>query len=1011
MSTPVGAVDGQNAHKGVKRGVLGNPVGVPAQLPGFRGRGVDAGGAIKVPKLRNGNLNNSTSNVRIPYNRVTPLEFLSSYQGRVGPGDVLFSHKFPPGFVKSLPAANNTTLGVNTLSRMVGLDGLNRLLMGSGPNGWRVGENVFEVKDNVADGAYGVLSSATDGVFALDTLNEYRLDGVCISNDEPGAFTSSGNRDNVIFNIAVQGPVETNNGFLMYENPTESKTTLYNPLTGATNMRGVEAHARGSAESGMHIENSPMPGVVGSVFQKSRGKVDIVANFCGTYAMYPSQMFDRRVETLNTLYLGLRAYELSVEAKRQVTTATGEKYFSESASDAEVQSRAMYFYQYLPFSSRVAHVIQEVTDVHFRMVKEKIAKANAVDPATITDGEVKAAMSTREEATDGRVKAAKLVAAIKQQTATSLPSAHFDMATYDPIRSEDLWNMVGAWKVGRVLDTKAAVHERYAGGPRDTAFSCIVDVQVAWREAQAVQISPDSKAAATGYLLAPSERGERGGQQTSTTLANNLSPPLSQAIGSDFGRDVAPASNQAVQGLADTYKATVAERQQEVRQEEAALARVLAGKDVSKQEVADEMADAVLKVREALRASPNGAKINELLSDAKFGQDPMKDVRRLLQLDGVEYPAVPQELSGATETLWGSFMASRNDMAGKIGSAGEGQRPAAAYEVLRQTKAKWQVAANAEIKFLMKNSVPSMSWWARSELSATLKDALKETIDAYLQAMQEAKEKVEAQPSMNEAGAASRANRAALSALLNRANIMSALFCTIVQELGDRSCSQAFVLKTSGEDVQKALEDGALLDELVHFSSLCELHEKHFPVDEVYFPLLLGKPTPAAAPAPQARAPAPTRTGAAAAGVAPPKPTRGKSKSPARARPGSVVTTGASAAAGSSSAARPLAPPRPSASPAPTPAAPVAPVAPVAPAAAAGMTAMPLVPTQATAADAAAPRRRAREAAASTSVTNSLFENMFTHATATDANAEDQPASPTPSSGSESGPRTFRRQR
>ena len=215
---------------------------------------------------------------------------------------------------------------------------------------------------------------------------------------------------------------------------------------------------------------------------------------------------------------------------------------------------------------------------------------------------------------------------------------------------------------------------------------------------------------------------------------------------------------------------------------------------------------------------------------------------------------------------------------------------------------------------------------------------------------------------MNEAGAASRANRAALSALLNRANIMSALFCTIVQELGDRSCSQAFVLKTSGEDVQKALEDGALLDELVHFSSLCELHEKHFPVDEVYFPLLLGKPTPAAAPAPQARAPAPTRTGAAAAGVAPPKPTRGKSKSPARARPGSVVTTGASAAAGSSSAARPPAPPRPSASPAATPAAPAAPVA---PAAAAGMTAMPLVPTLSVGGrrEAAAPRRRAREAA------------------------------------------------
>ena len=55
MATPVGAVQGQNAHKGVKRSVQGNPVGVPRQLPGFRGRSVDAGGAVKAPKLRNGN--------------------------------------------------------------------------------------------------------------------------------------------------------------------------------------------------------------------------------------------------------------------------------------------------------------------------------------------------------------------------------------------------------------------------------------------------------------------------------------------------------------------------------------------------------------------------------------------------------------------------------------------------------------------------------------------------------------------------------------------------------------------------------------------------------------------------------------------------------------------------------------------------------------------------------------------------------------------------------------------
>jgi hypothetical protein len=66
MSTPVGAVAAQNAQKGVKRSVQGNPVGVPMQLPGFRGRVIDAGGPVKAPKLRNGNLNNETSNASAP---------------------------------------------------------------------------------------------------------------------------------------------------------------------------------------------------------------------------------------------------------------------------------------------------------------------------------------------------------------------------------------------------------------------------------------------------------------------------------------------------------------------------------------------------------------------------------------------------------------------------------------------------------------------------------------------------------------------------------------------------------------------------------------------------------------------------------------------------------------------------------------------------------------------------------------------------------------------------------
>ena len=63
-ATPVGAVAAGNPLTGVKRPALNNPVSVPNQLPGFRGRVIDSDGPIKVPKLRNGNLNNETSNVR-----------------------------------------------------------------------------------------------------------------------------------------------------------------------------------------------------------------------------------------------------------------------------------------------------------------------------------------------------------------------------------------------------------------------------------------------------------------------------------------------------------------------------------------------------------------------------------------------------------------------------------------------------------------------------------------------------------------------------------------------------------------------------------------------------------------------------------------------------------------------------------------------------------------------------------------------------------------------------------
>jgi|SaaInlV_125m_DNA_1040241.scaffolds.fasta_scaffold00901_3 hypothetical protein len=545
-ATPVSAVSAGNPQKGVKRSLQGNPVGVPNQLPGFRGRVIDAGAPIKAPKLRNGNLNNETSNVRIPYNRVTPLEFLSSFQGRLSPGDVVFVHKYPPGFVSSRPdlhSANQATLGVNTTSRVVGLDGLNRLLMGSNPEGWKLGMNVMwlNAPNQVPMSPADVTEGGNTAKFKLSVLDEYRLDGVVISNDEPGTFISSGARDNCLFNIAIQGPTPVNNGYLLYEGTRDpnDRPDLYNPLTGVTNARTVETHARGSAEAGQHLDSGGphrgVPGRVGSPWLPA-GKLDFVANFCGTYSVYPSQMFDRRIEILNTLYLGLRAYELSFEAKMLVTDKSGKPVFD---SPAEAQKACMVFFQYMPFSSRTAEVIHQVTRKHLEQVR---ASSPALANATVADLWALQQNDPEGYASERAAAAKSVSSALFKRSSLNDVNAPFDNRMFDAIRTKDLQSFVGAWHVGRVLDTKAARHDPYAGGPRDTAFSCTVDVGLSWRSALpydggvGVRDVPEDRAPYWGATVR-----EKAGQQSGLTLTNNAQPSMRSVLGDEFGRLVTEA--------------------------------------------------------------------------------------------------------------------------------------------------------------------------------------------------------------------------------------------------------------------------------------------------------------------------------------------------------------------------------------------------------------------------------------------------------------------------------------
>ena len=931
--------------------------------------------------------------IRIPYSRVVPLEFLSSYQGRLGPGDVIFTHKYPPGFLSARADFNNATLGVNTLTRVIGLDGLNRLLMQSGPNGWRLGENVLEARDPME-----VFRS--DHSFGLSVLREYHLDGVVISNDEPGAFTSSGSRDNAIFNVAIQGPAEVNNGFLKYEhesdsgrplNPADRTYSQYNPLSGVINARSVEAHARGSVESGMHIENQPLPGRVGNQFAANQGKVDFVANYCGTYTQFPSQMFDRRVEIMNTLYLGLRAYELSTEAKMNVTDKYGKKVIGDNLSEANrraiAETRKMFFFQFMPFSSRAASVIQAVTNKHKEIaaVAYMSSLENGAPPLPddarqraraiqdiLRDNE--AAIQAYMQNGDGcpsRADAAKLVPSVKQQTETSLPSAQFDTATYDPIRSEDLWAMVGAYTLGRVLDTKAAEHQRYAGGPRNTAFSCIVDVGVSWRNVYQTQLADGPRAKPTGFLLPPSEGGyvqtyssdgtpvpnpgkmEKSGEQAPTCLANNLAPPLTSVIGSDFGRNVPQREDLRAVAAAKEAKKAQAQLKESNKTEQRALDATFMQQKDNAQPVNAEYLAAAKKAMKDIE-DKNVVHKQFLSAGTEKEVDPMQFVALFmmggskLPEDGDSVMSAREEYGGKdTSDAWTRFKEKRTELQYTTPSAADRTALNALFD-------SWKRLANAEMQKMVE--AESTGLGMNKDVKAHIVSNVAGAVNEIERVLGVVTQKIDALPDSSPEQTALILERAKF---LTRVKHLMDLFNALLKAIDDKTAP------VEGLRIQ-----------IGHIAAVCDLHALHFPPHDPLF--VVQKPV--SAPAPVAATPAVGKVAAK------------RGKSPTRPRPAPTGTAGASSSV-----------PRVAPSPAPVPAGAI------------GMSSVPLIPTaapasSAAAASAAAPRRRAREQ--TESVTDSMFANMFTAAPT--ESAVEAPASPTPSSGSEgptSGPRTFRRQR
>lgn len=503
MSNPISTVGSFGAPlSGVKRPALGAPTTVPKGLPAFRGKKIPAGGEIKVPGLKPGNRQNEGTNVRIPNARITPLEFLSTFCGRVSPGDVAFVQRVPIGFAGEASLRSSTNggrpgdnpndyrrnNGQQTVNRVIGIDGLNRLLHGTtAPGGWVEGVNVFrgpnagdvvrngnrrddlynhdpryataadqttEVPDELAEqreiaanGGPAALPTykreddfSKKGTFRISLLNDYTCDGVIISNDEPESFTSNGARDATVFNIAIQGPTLCNNGYLTYDGSAS---------IGRNGRRSVEAYPRGCLETEMHQRQMTLNAINskgGSPWLPNE-MYDFVSAFTGSYTNYPTQMFDRHLQPLDTIYVGIRAFLLD-PTKVKIKNLDG----SGNPATGLTGSDSFWFYQLMPFASRKAWLVT------------KMDEALAMAPGRKRDLEI------RQISTDSAGPASRNVL-----------KAPFDEHPFDAVRSVDIHHMVGAYKVGRVLDIKAMRYSAYDGGPADTGHALTVDVQVAWQ--------------------------------------------------------------------------------------------------------------------------------------------------------------------------------------------------------------------------------------------------------------------------------------------------------------------------------------------------------------------------------------------------------------------------------------------------------------------------------------------------------------------------------------------------
>ena len=236
---------------------------------------------------------------------------------------------------------------------------------------------------------------------------------------------------------------------------------------------GVEAEHRsfGSTKNGYNDGGEPL---IHNTFKTSGGHA--------YHNQYPNQMFDRKLRPMDTCYVGLvcTRRDLGYQHRAILVRQTPDlkriydSTLSSNSGDAEAATNAaispdvecFYTFHYACFSTNQAwepknSATYDAKTGSYEGVEElNVAKQGYAEPSS------KKANKHYEDANVGE--------------------------TYDPYigpSRAEFEGMVGAWKVGQVLDISAKKRDQYTGGPVDTATAVTVNVNVEFKDWRALRRS------------------------------------------------------------------------------------------------------------------------------------------------------------------------------------------------------------------------------------------------------------------------------------------------------------------------------------------------------------------------------------------------------------------------------------------------------------------------------------------------------------------------------------------